>query len=100
MLTRAGVAAATKALFVTAYPLAPAPAGDDDAAGVRYLSIMGGRAPDGFKLYDAIVAAGAALPAKPAVPPADAPKVLPACAGHKTLFARPHYPPPATPPWG
>src|SRR3954470_11809468 len=31
MLTRAGVAAATKTAFVTEYPLAPAAAGDDDA---------------------------------------------------------------------
>ena len=46
MLTRAGVAAATKAAFVTEFALADAPAGDDDAAGARYLSIMARRAPD------------------------------------------------------
>ena len=87
MLTRAGVAAATKAAFVTEYALAPAPLGDDDAAGARYLSLMAGRAPDGFRLYDAIVAVGAALPARPAVPAADAPKVLTACAAYRAFFA-------------
>src|SRR4051812_19698608 len=85
MLTRAGVAPATKALFAPAYALAPPPV-DGDAAGARYLTIMAGRAPDGFRVYDAIVAAGAALPAGVAVPDADAPKVLSACAAYRAFF--------------
>src|SRR5262249_56750123 len=43
MLTRAGVAAATKAAFVTEYALAPAPPGDDDTARAPYLSLMAAR---------------------------------------------------------
>jgi len=41
--------------FVSVFAIPPAPAGED-AAGARWMSIMAGRAPDGFRVYDAIVA--------------------------------------------
>src|SRR4051794_2741254 len=98
MLARAGVAAATKAAFVTEYALPPAALGAA-AAGARYLSIMARRAPDGFRLYDAIAAAGAALPAAPAVPAADAPKVLTACAAYRAFFEARYSTPAASGAW-
>jgi hypothetical protein len=97
MLTRAGVAAATKTAFVTAFALAPADAGDD-AAGTRYLSIMARRAPDGFRVYDAIVAAAGALPAGPTVPAADKPKVRAACASYRAWYEA-RYSTPSAPAW-
>ena len=84
MLTRAGVTAATKAAYVTVFAIPPAPAGEDEA-GARWLSIMAGRAPDGFRVYDAIVAANGA-PANPVLPTADAPKVASACAAYRAFF--------------
>lgn len=98
MLTRGGVAAATKTAFVGAYALAPAGLGDDEA-GTRYLSIMALRAPDGFKVYDAIVAAAGALPATPAVSTVDAPKVLSACAAYRAFFEARYSVPAASAAW-
>ena len=59
-------------LFVTAYPLA-VPADDPrlDAAGRRFLAVVGGRAPDGVALRAACRAAPGTLPTRPAIPSAD-----------------------------
>jgi hypothetical protein len=58
---------------------------------------MAGRAPDGFRLYDAIVAAGGP-PANPVVPAADAPKVLAACTAYRAFLAA-RYSTPAAGAW-
>ncbi len=83
LLEREGAGGATRAGFVDtpAYRLAaPAddPAGDEDRTGRAYLSVMSGRAPDGFALYRALAATlrpegggDPSLPAEPSVEEAD-----------------------------
>jgi hypothetical protein len=53
-----------------AYPLEP-PDEPADAATTRFFAVMGGRVPDGARLYNALSAARPALPPAPAVDAAD-----------------------------
>src|SRR5262249_39049154 len=80
------------------YPLAPSETAPDPAS-ERFLAVVGGRAPDGVRLYGDLAAAlrpsqgAAALPTEPAIQPADTDNVTAAAqaflAWYDTLFALP-----------
>jgi hypothetical protein len=84
LLERAGVSVAARQTFAAAPKLQlPAAADDEDDAGRRYLGLMRGRVPDGYRVYQALAptlrpAAGKTprLPAAPAIPAADRPKAV------------------------
>lgn len=74
MLERAGATVDTRGAFAREPDFTLSAPADPDDAGARYLSVMGRRAPDGFRLYQAFVKARGGLPPRPAVAEADIPK--------------------------
>jgi hypothetical protein len=82
LLERFKVSAAGRQAFASAprLQLPDTSAAEDDDAGRRYLSLMRGRTPDGYRIYGAIAptlrAAKPKLPANPLLPAADRPKAV------------------------
>jgi hypothetical protein len=82
LLERSKVSAAARQTLGAAarWQLPEPPAAGDDDAGRRYLGVMRGRVPDGYRVYQALAptlrAAKPALPDAPAIPAADRPKAV------------------------
>ena len=85
LLERFKVTAAGRQAFATAprLQLPETPATEDDDAGSRYLAVMRGRVPDGYRVYQALAPtlrakapAKPTLPANPVLPAADRPRAV------------------------
>jgi hypothetical protein len=91
-----------QAAYVKTYAMAPPTAAERrtlDAATLRFRDVMGGRVPDGVRLYASLapVARGGVFPGAPAVLVADRPKVLEAITAWVTWYEEALFnEPPAT----
>jgi hypothetical protein len=101
LLERFKVSAAARQAFAGAprLQLPETPATEDDEAGRRYLEVMRGRVPDGYRVYQALAptlrAATPKLPAQPAIPAADRPKAVQAGIAFLNWFDARYSLPPA-----
>jgi hypothetical protein len=103
LLERFKVSVAGRQAFAAAprLQLPETPATGDDEAGRRYLAIMRGRVPDGYRVYQALAptlrAATPKLPTAPAIPAADRPKAVRAGIAFLDWFDARYSLPPAGP---